>query len=107
MDGKVQGSVDLKKVNTLSLFRASSDTLKWEYLDEESLLVITDYEGFLLDLSGKDIKILATIDHCIGFDPEKDSFITADMETVPRELGLIPRYSLDKLIQKGNAVLGR
>ena len=69
--------------------------------------MITGYEGFLLDIAGGNIKILATIDHCIGYDPEKDSFITADMETNPRQMGLLPRYSLDELIQKGNAVLGR
>lgn len=106
-EGKIQGSVDLKKLNTLSLFSAEAGRLKWEYLDEETLLVITGYEGFLLDIAGGNIKILATIDHCIGYDPEKDSFITADMETNPRQMGLLPRYSLDELIQKGNAVLGR
>ena len=105
--GNVQGSVDLKKINTLSLFSVEADKLKWGFLDEETLLVISDYEGFLLDITGDEISILATIDHCIGYDPEKDSFITADMETNPRQMGLLPRYSLDELIKKGNAVLGR
>lgn len=106
-DGWFQGSVDLKNINTLSLLPTTRGELLWEYLDEETLLVITAHESFLLDISKDNIIAKATIDHCVGFDRKSNSFIVADMTFLPLELALIPRYSLEELIQMGNATLGK
>lgn len=105
--GEVLAVIDLKEHNSFSLMSATPDGVSLEFPDAQTLLAVTKQEGFLLDLFGGDLKLRATVDHCIGYTPETDAFLVADMETLPCELGCIPRYSLDELICKGNHVLGR
>lgn len=106
-DGECKGKIRLSDHQTLNV--AFFDAMNWKmtYLNENCLLIITDNQSFLLDISGAELKMRAVIDHCIAYDSRNDQFIVADMDGTSYELGTIPRYSLEELIQKGNAVLGR
>lgn len=106
-DGSRLASILLDDYNTLTLSKTYAPDLAWEYIDETTLAVYSDYECFLLDISGDSIKVKATVDHCIAFDAAADRFLTADMEHIEQEIGSIPRYTLEDLIRKGNLAVGK
>ena len=104
-DGTSQ--LDMKQHNTLTLFSTSPGEGKWIWIDPKTLLLMTEHQSFLLDVSGEDLKIRSTIDHCLGYESGKDCFIVGDMQQKSATLGLIPRYSVEMLVEKGQVILGK
>lgn len=105
-DGECVGEIQLSDYRTFKV--TFFDAMNWEmtYLNENCLLIITSQQSFLLDISGIELQMKAVIDHCIAYDAQHDRFVVADLDGPSYELGTIPRYTLDELILKGNAVLG-
>lgn len=93
-----------------SLYGVYADGWSWEFPDDHTLLAISNFGGFLMDLSGEDIKMKAIISQCIGYDPVHDNFIVAETDSYsgkPTTIGSFRRYTTEALIQKANHILSK
>lgn len=98
-------------VSSLDLNDLAQTTLSWpdalQWVDGSTLLVMADRTGFVLDCSTDTPKPKATVDNCVGYDSAGDCYLTATdpYASAPTEAGYFPRYSLEALVQKGNAMV--
>ena len=106
-DGACAGEIRLSDYQTFSVSFFDAMDWKMTYLNENCLLIITNKQSFLLDISGTELQMKAVVDHCIAYDAQHNQFVVADLDGYSCELGTIPWYTLEELVQKGNAVLGR
>ena len=93
-----------------SLYTVYADEWEWEFLDDSTLLIVSNFGGFLMDISEDDIKMKAIIDQCMGYDPDKDRFIAVETNSYSGKnttIGSFRRYTLQDLIQKANTMLNR
>jgi hypothetical protein len=87
----------------------SVDRLQWTFIGESELLIY-DWSngGFLLEISGEEIRMKAVLPKCCGYDPELDQFLVSDSYYLWGELsslGVFHRYSQEDLIQKAQKIL--
>ena len=91
-----------------SLYTVYADEWTWEFPDEGTLLVVSNSGGFLMDISGDDVKMKAVVDQCIGYDLNKDRLIAVETDSYSGKnttIGSFRRYTAEDLIQKANSVL--
>ena len=102
-------SVNLAK-HCQGMYALYAEDWYWDFPEENTLLAVNPFGGFLLDLSQGDLKMKAVIDQCIGYDPEMGCFVAAETDSYygkPTTLGTFPYYSVEDLIRKAQAVLAQ
>ena len=93
-----------------SLYTVYADEWTWEFLDNSTLLVVSNFGGFLMDVSEEYLKMKAIVDQCIGYDPNNDRFITVETNSYSGKnttIGSFQRYTVGDLIRKANAILNK
>lgn len=106
-DGECLRTLDLTEHND-KLSSIYADTWAWTYPDDATLLTVTNYGGFLMDISGDTLKMKATIDHCIGYDAAGDRFLTAETDSYYGKnttVGSFRRYTVEDMIRMANEIL--
>lgn len=105
-DGAELAVIDLSEyMNTTSYY---SEDVVLTQIDETTLALFTGWNGLVLDASGDVIKVRATVHQGIGYDAGTDSFLVAEGEHYsgePSTVGVFPRYSLEDLLEKADAIL--
>ena len=93
-----------------SLYAIYEENWKWVFPDEKTLLAVTNFGGFLMDVTDQDIKMKAVVAQCIGYDPETDRFIVAETDSYSGKnttIGSFRQYRTEDLIQKANLLLSK
>jgi hypothetical protein len=89
-------------------YTVSADRWQWVFPDENTLLAVTDYGGFLIDTAQDSLKMKAQINQCMGYHAPSDRILVAETYSYSGKnttIGTFPRYSTGDLIQKAYAVL--
>lgn len=84
------------------------DDWTWKFLDENTLLGISGTAGYLVDISQNSLIMKATIEQCVGYDSHSDRFVVAGGDSnagINVAIGSFPRYTVEDLIRKANAIL--
>ena len=84
------------------------ETWVWEFLDENTLLGVGGTTGYLVNISQESLVMKATIDQCVGYDSHSDRFVVAGGDSnagINVAIGSFPRYTVEDLIRKANAIL--
>lgn len=83
----------------------------WYFTEDSDLIVTIDSDAFLLDTSQDEIKLKAVIDNCYGYDVSADRFVIKEISSYTGRsattMGSFPRYTVQDLIKKANAMLNR
>lgn len=111
-DGLYEGKIDLKSYsdNAGSLYSIGvyAGELKWELLDDATMAVYTSLEGYLLDISGKTIKIKAIVDGYNGYDPKENRFVVSERsDSSCITIGSFPYYTQEDIVRLAGNALGR
>lgn len=99
--GEKRASCDLGE------YSISSDTpavTRWEWTVEGRLLCYSEYEAFLLDISGGDIQVVAVIPSCIAYDPYQNRYLVLDSYY---GIGQLNCLSVEEMIARGQMLIGR
>ena len=106
-DPSVCDSLDLTQ-HSQGMYALYEDDWYWEFPEENTLLAVTNYGGFLVDLGSEELKMKAVVDQCIGYDGESRSFVVAETDSYygkPTTLGTFPYFSVEELVRKARTVL--
>lgn len=93
-----------------SLYTVYAENWTWLFPDENTLLAVSNFGGFLMDISGDSVKIKAIVDQCIGYEPGSSRIIVAETDSYSGKnttIGSFRRYTTEDLIRKANAVLNK
>ena len=81
----------------------------WHFPEDSNLIVTADSDAFILDISQAEIKLKSVIDNCYGYDASADRFVIKEISSYTGRsavtMGSFPRYTVQDLIKKANAVL--
>lgn len=101
LGGEKRASCDLGAYS-VSLY--TSAVTRWEWTVEGRLLCYSNYETFLLDVSGGDIQVVTVIPSCIAYDPYQNRYLVLDSYY---GIGQLNRLSVEEMIARGQKLLGR
>ena len=98
--GEKRASCDLGEY---SISSGTPAITRWEWTVEGRLLCYSNYETFLLDVSGGDIQVVAVIPSCIAYDPYQNRYHVLDSYY---GIGQLNRLSVEEMISRGQKLLG-
>lgn len=106
-DSSVCASLDLTR-HFQGMYALYGENWHWEFPEEDTLLAVTNYGGFLIDLGQQELKMKAVIQQCIGYDADSRGFAVAETDSYsgkPTTLGTFPYYSTEDLIRRARSIL--
>lgn len=106
-DPEISFSVDLTR-HCQGMYAIYGENWHWDFPEEDTLLAVTNYGGFLIDLGQQELKMKAVIQQCIGYDADSRGFAVAETDSYsgkPTTLGTFPYYSTEDLIRRARSVL--
>lgn len=106
-DTGMQNQLMLSDYQTMLYSPYEAETWKACAMEEGCVLLLGSSEAFLLERSQDGLKMKAVIDHCIGYDRQTQQFMVADIQYADCQVGSLPVYTLEEMIDMGNRLLGK
>lgn len=92
---------------TSQAYRLIAEELRWEFLDNETLLLYNSgFTALRVDLSNQSLAVRSAIDWCFDDDEENDRYLICERFDGRSILGSFPCYEVDQLAAQARAVLG-
>lgn len=105
-DTGMQSRLMLPDYQTMLYAQYEAETWGVCAMEENGILLMGSKEAFLLERSEDGLKMKAVIDHCIGYDRLTQRFVVADVQYADCQVGSLPVYTLEEMIDMGNCMLG-
>lgn len=110
-DGLCFGKLDLKsyseKADSLYSMGLYAGMMNLEFLDEDTMVVYTESEGYLLDISGNTVKIKAIVCGYHGYDPKENRFVVLEpTDTGAMAIGSFPYCTQEEMVLLAGKALG-
>lgn len=108
-DASCVASINISEYRSAATY-ITEDNWNCNFLDQTTLLAITDSTGFLIDATQDQLKMKAVLEQCIGYDPSTDRFLIAETNSYSGNnitFGSFPRYTVEDLIRKATSILNK